>query len=215
MKKIEKNLRYRFENQKLLQEALTHRSYRNEHRINFDYERLELLGDAVIELVTTENLLRSHPDKTEGDITKLRASLVCEATLADRARKIDLGSCVYLGKGEAASGGADRDSLLCDVMESVIGAVYLDGGMCSAQRIIERLILCDNPCYIDYKTRLQEMLDAEDNLNYIVLSETGAEHDKTYHVAAILNGYHVGSGTGKSHKAAEQAAAKEVIELWE
>ena len=215
---LEKRIGYVFQNKALLKQALTHSSYANEQRIrkNGDYERLEFLGDAVLELMSSEFLFKEHPDMPEGKLTKLRSSLVCEPALAQCAKEIDLGAYMLLGKGEEATGGRFRESITSDVMEALIGALYLDGGPETARGFILRYILSDienRILFYDSKTVLQEIIQTKPNqkLVYELIDEIGPDHNKEFVVEAILNGDRVGFGQGKTKKAAEQKAAYEAI----
>lgn len=217
---LEKRIDYQFKNKALLKQALTHSSYANEQRIrkNGDYERLEFLGDAVLELVSSEYLFRENPNMSEGKLTKMRSSLVCEPSLAQCAREIELGSFMLLGKGEEATGGRHRESIISDVMEAVIGALYLDGGFEAAKSFILRFILVDcekRILFSDSKTILQEIIQTRPNqkLIYELIEEKGPDHNKEFVVRAVLNGKVVGNGQGKTKKAAEQQAAYEAILL--
>lgn len=215
---LEKKIEYVFENKALLKQALTHSSYANEQKIrkNGDYERLEFLGDAVLELITSEYLFNTNPDMPEGKLTKLRSSVVCEPALAQCAKDIELGSYMLLGKGEEATGGRFRESITSDVMEALIGALYLDGGFKTAHAFVHKFILSDlenRILFYDSKTVLQEIIQMKPNqkLVYELIEEKGPDHDKEFSVEAILNGIKVGSGQGKTKKAAEQKAAYEAI----
>lgn len=215
---FEKKIGYNFQNINLLQQALTHSSYANEKRMTklANNERLEFLGDAVLELSTSEFLYQNHPTMYEGEMTKLRASLVCEPTLALSARDIRLGEYLLLGKGEIATGGKDRDSILSDAVEAIIGAIYLDGGFTNAKEFIIKFILSDidnKKLFYDSKTILQEMIQAKykEPLQYQVLSEDGPDHDKTFTVAAVIEGNVLSQGVGRTKKAAEQEAAYKTI----
>lgn len=215
---LEKQIAYQFKNKLLLKQALTHSSYANEQKIkkNGDYERLEFLGDAVLELISSEFLFKEHPNMPEGKLTKLRSSLVCEPALAQCAKEIDLGSYILLGKGEEATGGRKRDSIISDVMEAVIGALYLDGGFQAARDFIHKYILSDiehRILFYDSKTVLQEMIQTKPNqvLVYELIDEIGPDHNKEFVVEALLNGKKIGFGQGKTKKAAEQKAAYEAI----
>ena len=215
---LEKKIGYVFQNKALLKQALTHSSYANEQKIrkNGDYERLEFLGDAVLELMSSEFLFREHQDMPEGKLTKLRSSLVCEPALAQCAKEIDLGSYMLLGKGEEATGGRFRESIISDVMEALIGALYLDGGFETAKGFIYKFILSDienRILFYDSKTVLQEIIQTKPNqkLIYELIDEIGPDHNKEFVVEAILNGEKVGFGQGKTKKAAEQKAAYEAI----
>lgn len=215
---LEKRIGYVFQNKALLKQALTHSSYANEQKIrkNGDYERLEFLGDAVLELMSSEFLFKEHPDMTEGKLTKLRSSLVCEPALAQCAKEIDLGAYMLLGKGEESTGGRFRESITSDVMEALIGALYLDGGPEAARNFIHKYILSDienRILFYDSKTVLQEIIQTKPNqkLVYELIDEIGPDHNKEFVVEAILNGERVGFGQGKTKKAAEQQAAYEAI----
>lgn len=215
---LEVKIGYHFQNQLLLKQALTHSSYANEQKIrkNGDYERLEFLGDAVLELISSEFLFKEHPDMPEGKLTKLRSSLVCEPALAQCAKEIELGSYILLGKGEESTGGRYRDSITSDAMEAVIGALYLDGGFDTARTFILKFILSDienRILFYDSKTVLQEMIQTKPNqkLVYELVDEIGPDHNKEFIVEAFLNDKKVGFGQGKTKKAAEQKAAYEAI----
>ena len=211
---LEKIIGYSFKNRSLLSHALTHSSYANEKhwdktRCN---ERLEFLGDAVLELVSSNFLFRNYPTMPEGEMTKLRASLVCEPTLAFCAEAISLGNYLLLGKGEDLTGGRKRPSVVSDAMEAVIGAIYLDGGLANAKEFIYRYILNDiehKQLFYDSKTILQELVQAEykEGLVYELLKEEGPDHNKTFEVCVKLGGRVIGNGTGRTKKAAEQVAA--------
>ena len=215
---LEQRIGYVFRDKELLQQALTHSSYANEQKINKrqDYERLEFLRDAVLELVSSDYLFQAHPDLPEGKLTKQRSSMVCEPALAFCARDIELEQFIYLGKGEEATGGRKRDSIISDVMEAVIGAIYLDGGLDPARDYINRFILSDlehKQLFYDSKTILQERVQRLPNasLAYVLTGETGPEHDKLFMVEALLNGKKIGEGSGRSKKLAEQQAAYEAL----
>ena len=215
---LEKKIGYVFSNKALLKQALTHSSYANEQKIrkNGDYERLEFLGDAVLELISSEFLFKQYPDMTEGKLTKLRSSLVCEPALAQCAKEIDLGSYMLLGKGEEATGGRYRESIISDVMEALIGAMYLDGDSQTARDFICKYILSDiekRMLFHDSKTVLQEIIQTKPNqkLVYELIDEIGPDHNKEFVVEAVLNGKKIGFGQGKTKKSAEQKAAYEAI----
>lgn len=214
LQNLEERIGYRFRNKALLKQALTHSSYTNEQRINRakNYERLEFLGDAVLELVASDFLFRGSPDIPEGELTKLRASMVCEPSLAFCARDLELGQFILLGRGEEATGGRERDSIISDVMEAVIGAVYLDGGMEPARMFIDRFILSDledKRLFYDSKSSLQELVQGKlkKDVSYELLEESGPEHNKTFRVSVHMGGECLGTGEGKTKKAAEQQAA--------
>lgn len=218
MAKLEEKIGYQFKNRSLLRQALTHSSYANEQKINKtgDYERLEFLGDAVLEMVSSDHIYRQNPDMTEGKMTKSRSSIVCEPALAFCAREIGLEQYILLGKGEEATGGRGRDSIISDVMEAVIGAIYLDSGIKEARDYIHRVILSDlehKQLFYDAKTILQEEVQKENKgtLRYDLIREDGPEHDKIFVVDAMIGDVKIGSGTGHSKKAAEQKAAYEAL----
>lgn len=211
---LEKRMGYRFQNTELLCHALTHSSYANEHHLRREgnNERLEFLGDAVLEMISSECLYKQNPQMPEGELTKLRASLVCEPTLAQCAKEIGLGRFLLLGKGEEVTGGRERNSILSDAFEAVIGAIYLDGGFTNAKEFVERTVLFDvehRTLFCDSKTILQELIQSEHKgvLSYCLLSETGPEHMKRFTVSACLDGKPLATGEGKTKKAAEQEAA--------
>lgn len=209
---------YSFKNEKLLKMALSHSSYVNELKLNKtdDYERLEFLGDAVLELTVSEYLYENRPGMREGNMTKLRASLVCEPTLAACAREgLSLGDYILLGKGEENTGGRGRDSIISDVFEAIIGAIYLDGGFDSAKSFIVRFVLEDMEHkieFMDSKTNLQEIAQEKGyNLEYKLIEESGPDHDKQYTMAVLINGVQKSVGVDRTKKGAEQKAAYAVI----
>lgn len=215
---LEKRIGYTFINKALIKQALTHSSYANERKINRtnDYERLEFLGDAVLELVSSEFLYKEHPKMPEGELTKLRASMVCEPALAFCARELELGQFILLGKGEESTGGRLRDSITSDVMEAVIGAIYLDGGMMPAKAHIEKFILSDldnKVLFYDSKSNLQELIQGKlkKEFHYELVEESGPEHDKTFVVEIIMDNECIGKGEGRTKKAAEQQAAYKAL----
>lgn len=215
---LEQKINYSFKNRLLLRQALTHSSSANEQKINKceDYERLEFLGDAVLELVSSDYIYMEHPEMSEGQMTKYRSSIVCEPALAFCAREIGLENYILLGKGEEATGGRKRDSIISDVMEAVIGAIYLDSGIDAAKDFIHRFVLSDlehKQLFYDAKTILQEEVQKESGgtLQYELVREDGPEHDKTFAVEVMVNGVKLGSGTAHSKKAAEQQAAYEAL----
>ena len=220
IKDLENAIGYQFKNITLLQNALAHSSYANErwHDSLKSNERLEFLGDSILGMVTAEYLYRNFPDRPEGDLTRMRADMVCERSLAVAAEKIELGKHLLLGNGEEAGGGRHRDSILADAVESVIAACFLDGGMDAARRFIDTFVLTDVPVKklrnADYKTALQELVQQKKNqtLSYAMVGESGPDHDKKFEVEVSLNGKMVGRGSGSSKKRAEQDAAKAAIE---
>ena len=217
---LEKKSGYHFRNPLLLKQAMTHSSYANEHKAKgyHDNERLEFLGDAVLEVVSSEFLFRNYPALPEGDLTKLRASLVCEPTLAICTREMELGKYLFLGKGENLTGGRNRNSILSDALEAVIGAIYLDGGFEHAKTFIHKFILTDiehKKLFYDCKTSLQEVVQGhyEEELNYRLISEEGPDHDKRFSVEARIGERVIGTGIGHTKKAAEQEAAYQALLL--
>ena len=209
---------YQYKDKTLLEQALTHSSFANEQKINKskNYERLEFLGDAVLELVSSEFLFRSNPDMPEGQLTRTRASMVCEPALAYCARELELEKYIRLGKGEEMTGGRYRDSIISDVMEAVIGSLYLDGGFKVAHDFIHRFILSDledKILFYDAKTVLQEIVQEtkDGTLSYELISEEGPDHNKLFRVEAHINGKALTQGCGRTKKAAEQQAAYEAI----
>ncbi len=214
LKELQKSIGYEFKQELLLKNALTHSSYAHEKTIRgiTDNERLEFLGDAVLELVSSEFLFETHPEMNEGQMTKLRASLVCEQSLAGCARKIGLGQYLLLGNGEDLTGGRERDSILSDAWEAIIGAMYLDGGFTSAKEFIRNHVLQDiehKKLFYDSKTILQEVIQNEfkQTLHYKLLSEEGPDHNKTFTVQAYMDETPLETGAGRTKKAAEQEAA--------
>ena len=214
MQALETKLGYTFRRPALLENALYHSSYANEHRCCgvSSNERLEFLGDAVLELISSDFLFHENPQMPEGKLTKLRSSMVCEPALAYCARDIELGRYMLLGKGEEATGGRNRDSITSDVMEAVIGALYLDGGFDAAHDFIHRFILSDlenKILFYDSKTVLQEILQAEGDgeFSYELKGEEGPDHNKSFEVSAMLDGQEIGRGIGRTKKSAEQRAA--------
>lgn len=215
---LEERIGYQFKNPSLLKQALTHSSFTNEQKINKakNYERLEFLGDAVLELVSSEFLFKEHPDVPEGELTKMRASMVCEPALAFCAKDLELGKFLRLGKGEESTGGRERDSITSDAMEAVIGAIFLDGGMEHAKVFIDRFILSDledKRLFYDSKTTLQELIQGKlkKEFHYELLDETGPEHDKTFVSEVFLEKESLGKGFGRTKKAAEQQAAYQAL----
>ncbi len=215
---LERKAGYVFKDKSLLFHAMTHSSYINEHhmRRGDNNERLEFLGDAVLELCSSDFLYREYPDRPEGELTRFRASIVCEPTLAGCARELSLGKYLFLGKGEDAEGGRERDSILSDALEALIGAIYLDGGFASAKEFIFRFVMSDlehKKLFYDSKTILQELVQAgqEGELSYLLTGEEGPDHAKVFHVQALVGGRPVSAGEGRTKKAAEQMAAYRAI----
>ena len=220
IKDLETAIGYRFKNIQLLQNALTHSSYANErwHNSLLSNERLEFLGDSVLGMLVAEYLYRNFPDRPEGELTRMRADMVCEQTLAAAANKIGIGEHLLLGHGEERFGGRNRNSSLADAMESVIAACFLDGGIQAALKVVQQFILVEVPVTklhnVDYKTQLQELVQQKKHqvLSYALVGESGPDHDKQFEVEVSLNGTVVGSGRGSSKKRAEQNAAAAAIE---
>lgn len=219
MHPLEGVLGYHFERPELLEQALTHSSYANERlqgALDCN-ERLEFLGDAILGMVTADHLYREHPDLPEGDLTRLRASMVCEEALAEVAKGWGLGEYIRLGRGESLSGGQERASILADAVEAVLAAIYLDGGIAQVRRTIRGEILSREAPVgrsRDHKTALQEFIQRESGhaLAYELVSEQGPDHQKTFTMAVTLDGRQVGLGEGHSKKEAEQMAAKVALE---
>ena len=220
IKDLEEAIGYKFHNIALLQNALTHSSYANArwHNSLMSNERLEFLGDSILGMVVAEFLYRNFPDRPEGELTRMRADMVCENTLASVANRIDLGRHLLLGSGEEQGGGRSRNSILADAVESVIAASFLDGGMEAARQLIQQFILVEVPVTklhnVDYKTALQELVQQKKNqvLSYTLVGESGPDHDKRFDVEVKLNGKVVGIGSGSSKKRAEQMSARAAIE---
>jgi ribonuclease-3 len=212
---LENKFGYSFNDNKLLIHALTHSSYANEMKMNREEnnERLEFLGDAVLELVTSEHVYRVYDDLSEGDLTKLRASIVCEQTLSSCAKEMNIGDFLLLGKGEDSSGGRMRESILSDTLEAIIGAIFFDGGFTSAKEFIRKNILRsveNKELFFDSKTILQEIIqndNSKQKIRYKLVSEEGPDHNKSFTMALFIGNEQVSLGVGKTKKAAEQEAA--------
>ena len=221
METLEARIGYKFHDRRLLQNALMHSSYANENRARgcTSNERLEFLGDSVLGMVTAMRLYRLYPDMPEGKLSRLRAELVCEQSLHAVALELGLGSYIRLGHGEARNGGRERPSILADAVEAIIAAIYLDGGLESAQRfILDHILtgLAEGQMHhvADYKTDLQERVQRKPGqaLEYTLLSESGPDHNKSFTMNVLLNGSEIGRGTGRTKKEAEQSAAKSALE---
>jgi len=215
---LENEIGYQFKDKSLLKQALTHSSFSNEQKIRKrkNYERIEFLGDAVLELVSSDYFYRTYPEETEGNLTKMRAAAVCEQALAITARQLKLGSYMIFGKGEEANGGRERESIIADAVEAVIGAIYLDESLEEAKKFIYRFVLNDldhKRLFYDAKSILQEHVQETKagELVYELIREEGPEHDKLFVVEARLNDVTIGSGEGKSKKAAQQHAAYDAL----
>ncbi len=218
LKALENELGYTFQNPALLDRALTHSSYANEREALGDNERLEFLGDSVLGFITAEYLFSEHRGVPEGELTRLRAYAVCEKSLDVYAREIGLGDYLLLGKGEERTGGRERASVLSDAFEAVIAAIYLDGGMEPAKKFVLRFVrpyVEAKPVFKDYKTMLQEVTQKNpgETLEYVLVSESGPDHDKHFEVEVHLNSNVIGRGSGPSKKKAEQDAAREALAL--
>lgn len=217
-KEFESSISYHFRDRRLLNQALTHSSYANEKHMDRleNNEKLEFLGDAVLELTSSEFLYLNNPKLHEGELTKLRASMVCEPTLAMCARQMHLGDYLLLGKGEDGTGGRERDSILSDALEAVIGAIYLDGGFTNAKEFIHHFILTDidkKKLFYDSKTILQEIVQgmSKETLTYNIVDEEGPDHHKTFTADVVLGNRELAKGAGRTKKAAEQDAAYKAI----
>ncbi len=216
---IQERIDYQFSNIALLERALTHKSYANENRVPYHNERMEFLGDSVLNLVVSEYLMRTCPESTEGDLSRFRAAVVSEPALAAIAREIGIGNYILLGRGEEQTGGRDKESLLANCLEALIASIYLDTGKEAAAAFIIRFFqdrikkTCASRRTIDYKTNLQEI--CQERLRqlpeYRIVSETGPAHQKQFEVEVRIKGRLSGHGTGRSKKEAEQSAAKEAL----
>jgi len=224
MEKLEERIGYRFKNKKLLETALTHSSFANERHNDSreSYERQEFLGDSVLGLVTAEFLFAHEPMLPEGRMTRLRAELVCEASLHKTALALGLGQYMHLGKGEANTGGRERPSILADMVEAIIAAIYLDSGMDEARRFVLEKVLGDVEISeqrrsADYKTRLQELVQrkANQHISYELIGESGPDHNKIFQFEVRINGIPSGTGSGRTKKEAEQMAACKALEAME
>jgi ribonuclease-3 len=215
---FQKIINYKFNNSKLLNQALIHSSYANEHNMSKEEnnERLEFLGDAVLEIITSNYLFNKYPAMLEGELTKFRASIVCEPTLANFSKEIELGKYIFLGKGEENSGGRHRDSVLSDAVEALIGAIFIDGGISEATKFVEKTLLYDvekRKLFVDSKTHLQELIQktSDEPVEYVVVKEKGPDHNKEFIIEVKHRGTTIGSGSGRSKKSAEQEAAFDAI----
>ncbi len=219
LKELESRIGYTFRDIGMLRQAMCHSSYANEHRPNAhqDNERLEFLGDAVLEVISSDFLYHQHPEMPEGKLTRLRASIVCEPTLALCAKEISLGSYLLLGKGEELTGGRTRNSIISDAMEALIGAIYLDGGFANAKEFVERFVLSDienKQLFFDSKTILQEIVQRDyknSEVRYVITDEDGPDHAKRFGVMVMIGTNCAGTGHGSTKKSAEQEAAYHAI----
>ncbi len=215
---LEKKIEYTYKNKNLLRQAMTHTSFANEQKINKleSYERIEFLGDAVLEMVSSEYFYFEKPQTSEGSLTKMRASAVCEPSLAITARQLELGKYLLLGKGEEATGGRERDSIIADAVEALIGSIYLDSGLEQAREFILKFVLNDlenKQLFYDAKSILMETLQARklQEFEYRLVGEEGPDHEKLFKTEAVLNGRRIGYGEGQSKKVSEQHAAYEAL----
>ena len=221
LQELEEKIGYHFKDKKYLKTALTHSSYANENKkAGPSNERLEFLGDSVLGVVVADYLFKHRPDLPEGDLTKIRSSLVCEKALCGYSKQMGVGDYLRLSHGEQNSGGAERSSILADAFEAVLAAIYLDGGMEKAREFVLRFTVpeMENPkpkAFKDYKTALQEIVqqNPEEKLNYVLVGESGPDHNKHFVVEVHLNSNVIGKGGGRSKKEAEQQAAREALEL--
>ncbi|HHW46380.1 MAG TPA: ribonuclease III [Clostridiales bacterium] len=217
---LEDKIGYHFKDKALLTKALTHSSYANEMRLHGgSYERLEFLGDSVLSLIVSDYLFKNFSDLPEGDLTKIRAAIVCEQSLFTYAQKLGLGEYLLLGKGEQQNGGRQRPSLLADAFEALLAAMYLDGGFEVVQKMVLSFVNSEikhiMESFHDYKTQLQEIIqqNPEERLEYVLVAESGPDHNKRFTVHVMLNSNVIGVGEGRSKKQAEQMAAKQALEL--
>lgn len=219
---LQKNLNYKFRNEELLSLAMTHSSYANENKMGIveNNERLEFLGDAILNLVVSQYLYKKYPNHPEGELTKIRAKVVCESSLAYAAKKIEIGKYLLLGKGEEATGGRVRESILADVAEAIVGAIYMDSDFETTNTILLTNFESDivhavakGDLFIDYKTELQEMIQkkGKSTMEYVVVKEEGPDHNKRFYIDVVVNNESIGTGRGRNKKDAEQMAAKEAL----
>lgn len=221
MNSLENRLNYKFKNINLLKNALIHSSYANEVRGNtHSNERLEFLGDSVLSIIVSEHIYTKFPNMPEGELTRMRASLVCEKSLCEFSRELGIGAYLKLGKGEDKNGGRDRDSILADAFEAVLAAIYLDSGIEPAKNHVMNTVLRDlkhheEDTFKDYKTTLQEIIqrNPEESVSYFLIDETGPDHNKSFTVEVRMNSNVIGTGSGKNKKQAEQMAAKQALQL--
>lgn len=222
LKPLQENLSYKFKDINLLKTALTHSSFANENNMKLtdNNERLEFLGDTILNLIVSQYLYKKYPNYPEGELTKIRAKVVCESSLAFAARKIDFGRYLLLGKGEDATGGRDRDSILADAIEALVGAIYMDSDFETTNQLLLENFEADivyavakGALFIDYKTDLQESLQkiTRSKIEYKVVKEEGPDHNKIFYIDVLVDNKSVGSGTGRSKKEAEQMAAKDAL----
>lgn len=219
---LQENLNYKFKDSNLLKLAMTHSSYANEHKMDIvdNNERLEFLGDAILNLIVSQYLYKKYPNHPEGELTKIRAKVVCESSLAYAAKKIHVGKFLLLGKGEEATGGRDRESILADAAEAIVGAIYMDSDLETTNFVLLSNFEADivhavakGNLFIDYKTELQEIIqkNGKSTMEYIVTKEVGPDHNKRFYMNVLVDDKTIGTGIGKNKKDAEQMAAKEAL----
>lgn len=219
---LEENLKYKFQNIELLKKALTHSSFANENKMKIteNNERLEFLGDSIINLIVSQYLYKKYPDYPEGELTKIRATVVCESSLAFAAKKMGLGKYLLLGKGEEATGGRERESILADASEALVGAIYRDSDLEITNKVLlsnfeEDIVyaVAKGNLFIDYKTELQERFQrtSKSSIEYVIAKEVGPDHNKIFHINVVINNKVAGTGQGRNKKEAEQMAAKEAL----
>lgn len=225
LRSLEKEIGYRFKDKSILEKALTHSSYANENKMKVyeNNERLEFLGDSIIGLIISQHLYKKYPKHPEGELTKLRAMIVCEPSLALAAKSISLGEYLLLGRGEEMTGGRHRESILADGMEAIVGAIYIDSDFVTTYNVVMNKFgngikkASTRGClFIDYKTELQEVVQRkkEMKIEYSVYKEEGPDHDKVFYTKVYVNGETLGKGKGKNKKEAEQVAAKNALKNW-
>ena len=213
--KLQQLIKYIFKDPTLLERALTHSSYANEHKLPGSNERLEFLGDSVLGFIAAEYFYAQFPNKTEGELTRMRAAAVCEPALFSYAQQIGLGEALLLGRGEAATGGAQRPSMVADAFEALLAAMFLDGGLAPCKDFVLRFLQTNRPAIADSKTELQQIVQQtpEQAVQYVLIEETGPDHEKIFVVEVRLHSNVLGTGQGRSKKLAEQAAAAEALKL--
>jgi ribonuclease-3 len=222
VKELERIIGHNFKNEKLLKIAITHSSFANELGKSESYERLEFLGDSILGFITSEYLFSRFQNLPEGELTRMRSCLVCEKTLKNFSANLGIGNFLRLSHGEQRSGGRNRSSILADVFEALVAALYLDSGIENTKNFVLRFIVPEtdnlkNSCFRDYKTEIQELVQVnpENSINYELVSATGPDHDKVFVVSLMFNGKKLGVGRGKNKKEAEQHAAEAALKVFE